>query len=342
MGSTIPIIPPQASNHAGHYDALFWLLTLLTVVFSVGVGVLILYFAIKYREGSPANRDRPSHENLKIELAWTIIPLFLAMGAFVLGAWQFVEFRRPPADVTEVFVIGKQWMWHVQHANGVREMNELTVPVGRPIKLTMISQDVLHSFYVPAFRIHYHVVPGRYTTQWFTATRPGKYQLWCNNYCGTDHSIMGGYVYVLPEQEFQEWLERGGERSAAQGHPSLVLQGHELFERYQCGTCHGPENTRDGPTLSGLAGTTRQFTNGQTAIADDMYLREAIVNPHARVTAGWSDTMPIYKELNEEQLIRLIAYIKSMGTPEDPRRAAAAAGITPQAQQGNGAQGTGN
>lgn len=315
-----PIAPPKASNFAPEFDALYGLLSLLTGVFTLIVGVVVFIFITKYRRGRKADRTNPVNDHLKIELVWTIIPTLLGLAVFAWGAKLYIEMRTPPKDAYEVFVIGKQWMWHVQHPNGVRENNELHVPIGVPVRLTMISQDVIHGFYIPAFRVQYHVVPGRYTTMWFTATKEGKYNLFCTIHCGTQHSEMGGFVYAMPQNRFSQWLANGGNRFQR---PALTMadQGKQLFDKLACSTCHGAQDTLQGPSLAGIFGKTRRFTDGSTTVADESYLRESIISPYNRITQGYDKTMPVYllrSQVTEENIRQLIEYIKSLGQPASP------------------------
>jgi cytochrome c oxidase subunit II len=314
----IPLVPQQASEFATRYDILFGIITALTIFFTVVVLALLIFFAVRYRVGSKVNRERPVHENLKLEIAWSLPPLFLGIGIFAIGAHEWIEFRTPPDDATEIFVIGKQWMWHVYHPNGVRENNELHVPLGRPVKLTMISQDVIHSFFIPEFRAQYQVIPGRYTSMWFTPTKTGRFYLFCGLYCGTDHSQMGGYVYVLPETEYAQWLAAGGERPAAPA-ASLAEEGRRIFAELNCGSCHGGQDTVFGPTLAGIAGTQRRMRTGEVLTADDDYLRNAIVNPSMHLVQGYENTMPqdYDRQLQEWQIRALIEHIKTLGAAED-------------------------
>lgn len=324
-----PIVPPQASNFAGEYDALFFVLTALTVFFSALVIFSAIILAIRYRRGNKVDRSRPVDHNPRLEIGWMMVLLFLALGVFAWGAKLYAEMYTPlnRADALEVFVIGKQWMWQAQHTNGVRENNELHVPVGRPVKLTMISQDVIHSFFVPAFRIKRDVIPGAYTTVWFTPTKPGKYHLFCAEYCGTQHSEMGGYVYAMEPTAFQEWLATGGDKLTQQAAKSLTMAdaGAAIYEQKACGNCHaGNAVPERGPSLVGIYNKVVKLANGQTARADDAYLREAILNPYQRLTAGYGPTMPVYKgTLTEEQVLQLIAYMKSLNSPgnNDPTNA---------------------
>jgi len=313
-----PLIPEQASSVAKEYDYLFALLTGLTVFFTVVVGLLVVIFAVKYRETNKnVSRKRPVHENLKVEIAWTVVPLFMALGVFAWGASLYVKQRTPPKDATEIYVIGKQWMWHIQHPNGVRENNRLTVPVGKPIMLTMIAQDVIHAFYVPEFRQQFMVVPGRYTQMWFEPTREGEFKLFCNMYCGTLHSQMVGYVRVVSPDKYQAFLASGGEDLTPRA-PTMAEKGKELFDQMNCGSCHGPSDTADGPSLVGIYGKRRQLSTGEAVVANDDYIRDAIVHTGKAVTAGY-EVMPSYEgQFSEEQILYLLTYIRSIGEAVTP------------------------
>ncbi len=312
MFSNFPMSPPSASNFAAEYDFIFYVLLALTLAFTALVGVLVIYFSAKYRKGTKVDRSRPIYEHLKLELTWTIIPLLLGLVMFFFGARLFIKMRTPPKDATDVYVIGKQWMWHIQHSNGIRENNSLHVAMGKPVKLTCISQDVLHAFYIPAFRQQIHVVPGRYTTMWFTPTQVGTYHLFCGMYCGTQHSEMGGTVVVMEPREFAEWEANGGQSSAPM---SMSQSGAKLFSAKGCNNCHGAEDTMRAPSLVGLMGTTRRFSNASPAKVDESYLRESILRPHQKLTSGYEETMPIYEgQLTEEEIINLIAYMKVLGS----------------------------
>lgn len=313
-----PLMPPQASEHAVKHDWLFFVITGLTVLFTVIVYAMVLILAIRYRSGNKVDRSHAPHENLKLEIAWSGFPLILAIGVFAWGTKQFVDLRVPPKNAMNVYVIGKQWMWHIQHSNGVRENNTLHLPAGKPVMFTMISQDVIHAFYIPAFRIQYHVVPGRYTMQWTTPTVPGKYHLFCAMHCGTQHSEMGGWVIVMPPAEFQQWLAKGGTEVAAQ-HMTSEEQGADWYKKFSCANCHGPTDTPRGPSLYALFGKTRKLADGTTAVADEAYIRESILNPYDKLTAGYDNTMPVYNgQVTEEQVLQIMAYLKSLGSVEPP------------------------
>ena len=307
-----PLSPPSASNFSAEYDVLFYVLTGLTLFFSLIVGVAVIFFAVRYRKGSKADRSRPLYENLFLELTWTIVPLVLGLIMFYFGTSLYIKMRTPPRNATEIFVIGKQWMWHIEHGNGVRENNTLHVPVGQPVKLTMISQDVLHAFYIPAFRVQEHVVPGRYTQLWFTATKAGEYHLFCNMYCGTQHSEMGGKVVAMEPKEFAEWMANGGQSVAPM---SMEQAGAKIYSKIGCNNCHGAEDTLHAPSLYGIYGKRRVFADGTSLIADEEYLRSSILRPYDHITQGYGQTMPVYEgQLTEEDVINLTAYIKVLGT----------------------------
>jgi cytochrome c oxidase subunit 2 len=313
MPFNFPLQPPRASSFADQHDALFYTLCILTLLFTAIVAFGVIFFAIKYKKGSPADRSRPIYEDLRLELTWTIIPLIMGLGIFYWGASLFVTMRVPPKDAQEIYVIGKQWMWHVQHSNGVRENNTLHVPVGKPVKLTMISQDVIHAFYIPAFRAQMHVVPGRYTTMWFTATQAGKYHLFCSMYCGTQHSEMGGTVVALEPKEWAEWIANGGQSTVPM---TLEQSGQKLYNSLACNNCHGVKDTVKGPSLMNIYNSRRRMSNGETVLADDAYLRESILRPHNRLTAGYGQEMPEYQgQITEEDVIKLVAFMKNLGMP---------------------------
>ena len=310
-----PLAPQQGSTIAYFHDWVFYVLVVLTIIFTVIVYGMVVFFAVKYRRGSKVNRHQEHHENLLLEISWTVIPTILGLVMFFVGAKLFIEMRTSPKDGEDIYVVGKQWMWHMQHSNGVRENNTLHVPVGKPVRLTLISQDVLHAFYVPDFRQQIHVVPGRYTTLWFTAVKPGKYPLYCAMYCGTQHSEMGGYVYAMPPKEYAEWLSNGGNDAEAM---PMEDRGGRLFKVLGCDStqCHQSSNTNSAPTLNGIYAKQRVLSSGENVTADEAYLREAILKPGNRLTAGYINTMPTYdQQISEEDVNNLIAYIKSLNVP---------------------------
>lgn len=305
-------MPDQASEHAARYDLLFGTITLLTLIFTVVVSTMVIFFAYRYKRGTKRDRRNIVTHNTAMELVWMGVPLVLALGIFMWSAKNFIDVRTMPKDGLEIFVIGKQWMWHFQHPDGTRENNELHVPVGRPVKLTMISQDVIHAMYLPEMRAQYHVVPGRYTELQFTPTKPGKYKILCGMHCGTQHSEMVGQLIVLNDREWAQWLEKDGNRF--KDTPlNMVEAGAQIWQDKACFNCHtGVDNPR-APTLVGLMGKTRKMTDGSTVVADRDYVRESIMMPHNRTTAGYKQTMPIYGgHLTEIQVLQLAEYIKTL------------------------------
>ena len=304
----MPIIPQQASSVAGQVDAVFLYILLVTIFFSVLIAALVIFFAIKYRKRPNAEEPKiETHSFLALEIAWTVIPLGLSMVMFFWGAHVFLEQTSQTKNAMEIFVVGKQWMWKFQHMNGRREINHLHVPIGTDVKLIMGTEDVIHSFFVPAFRIKQDVVPGKLTTTWFRATKPGEFRLFCAEYCGTNHSRMIGSVIVMPPAEFERWVS--GETGA-----TPVQAGKIVFEKFQCNTCHVPGQTARGPDFQGLFGKPVQLTTGDVVIADENYIRRSIMDPGAQVVAGFQPIMPTFKNLiTEEQLLQLIAYIRSLG-----------------------------
>jgi len=310
---SIPLMPEQASTYAWGVDALYLFLVGLTLIFSVGIALAIIIFAIKYRRRTPQDLPRPMEGAIKLEVVWTVIPFIISMGIFAWGASLYFTQRRIPAETMDVYVVGKQWMWKFQHVEGQREINELHVPVGRRIKLTMTTEDVIHSLFVPAFRMKMDVVPGKYTTAWFEATKPGRYHLFCAEYCGTNHSTMIGWVEVMEPQDFQAWL--GGETSGS----TLASSGEKLFQQLACATCHRPDSVGRGPVMNGLFGKEIQLDNGETIRADADYIRESILNPQAKIVAGYArpSIMPTFQgRISEEQLLQIVEYIKSVGPKE--------------------------
>jgi cytochrome c oxidase subunit 2 len=305
----IPFFPPSASSVATEMDLLYLFLTGVSAFFVVLVSALVVYFTIKYRRRHADEVGADIHGSLALELTWTIIPLVLAMVMFVWGGSLFYRLSRPPADSMELYVVGKQWMWKVQHPEGVREINELHVPIGRNVRITLGSEDVIHDYAIPAFRVKMDAVPGKVTTLWFNATVPGTYHIYCDQYCGTNHSMMVGEVTAMQPQDYAAWLAGG--RSAGGTTPEQA--GEKLFTDYTCVTCHLPDGKGRGPSLVGVAGSTVALSDGRKVLADDNYLRESIVNSQAKIVAGYQPIMPVFQGMiGEEQVMQLIAYIKSL------------------------------
>ena len=312
--SWIPLFPEQASTFAWQVDGLYFFILAVTLFFGLGSAAVIFFFAIKYREKEKFVKGADIHGSMVLEFTWTVIPFVIAMVMFIGGAYVFYDLYRPPTDTMDVYVVGKQWMWKFQHETGQREINELHIPVGRKIKLIMTTEDVIHDVYIPAFRTKADVVPGRYSTLWFEATKPGKYHLFCAEYCGLNHSGMGGYVYVMPQTEFDGWL--GGNTGQ-----TPVAAGKDLFEnKLGCASCHAGGPQQRGAKLEGLYLTDVKLVGGATVKADDEYIRNSILNPQSQIVEGYQPIMPTFKgQVTEEQLVSLVAYIKSLskngGTP---------------------------
>jgi cytochrome c oxidase subunit 2 len=291
---------------ASTVDTLYWFLVAISVFFSLLIGVVLIFLTVRYRRRHADEIGVPLHGNTMLEISWSVLPFVVAMVMFVWGAKVFVQMTRPPVDAVEYFATGKQWMWKFQHPEGQREINQLHVPVGVPIKMTLTSEDVIHSFFVPAFRVKMDVVPGRYSSVWFEATRTGTYHLFCAEYCGTEHSKMGGSVVVMEPADYEAWLS--GVRGQTQ-----VATGIELFQKYSCHTCHRDNSSARAPILNGLFGTTVRFVDGEALEVDTNYLRESILDPRARVVDGYQPVMPTFQgQMTEEEVMELVQYIRSM------------------------------
>jgi cytochrome c oxidase subunit II len=334
MQSGFPLFPEAASTMAGQVDALYVFLVAMSAFFSLLIAASVVYCAVRYRRRSPDEVGGSFHASMVLEVTWTIIPLGIVLFLFFWGARVFFLQVEPPANALELTATGKQWMWRFQHPEGQREINALHVPTGQPIRVEMISEDVLHSLYFPAFRTKMDVVPGRYTTLWFEATKPGTYHLFCAEYCGTQHSGMVGWVEVMTPEDYEHWLAGG----AAADKPAAAA-GADLFASIGCNTCHVEAGGGRAPSLRGVFGRQVQLSSGQTIVADASYLRRSILEPPADVVAGYQPIMPTYKgQISEENLFKLIAYIKSLGeaggvpvaAPAAPATAPAAASA-PQA-----------
>ncbi len=311
MFTNFPFFPQAASEQAGQIDALYFFLVAVTAFFTALIALMVVVFAVKFHRKHDDEVGAVIHGSLALELLWTIIPLGITMVMFVWGAQVFFHMTRPPKGAMEIYVVGKQWMWKAQHMDGAREINELHVPIGQPVKLIMGSEDVIHSFFIPDFRVKADVIPGRYNTMWFTATKPGRYHLFCTQYCGTKHSAMIGWVTAMEPSDYQAWLSGG----PAGG--SMAENGAKLFQDLACATCHLENGQGRAPSLKGVFGSTVTLQTGQTVTADDAYVRESVLNPQAKVVAGYQPIMPTFQGLvTEEQLLQLIAYVKSLGGPQ--------------------------
>jgi cytochrome c oxidase subunit 2 len=309
----LALFPPRASTMAPQVDALLFFLLGVTAVFVVLIAGLIVCFMVRYRRRADDERPIQIHGSLALEALWIAVPFAIAMVTFFWGASLYAALTRPPDDALLVNVVGRQWMWKMQHLEGRREINELHVPLGRPIKLVMTSEDVIHSFYVPAFRVKQDAIPGRYTEVWFEATRPGRYHLFCAEYCGTLHSGMIGSVVVMEPPAFEQWLAGGPALSPAQ-------HGLKLFQDLGCETCHRGDALARCPDLTALFGRPVRLRTGQTVIADEAYLRESIIDPGAKIVAGYENIMPTFKGLvTEEGILDLIAWVRSLGGTQEAR-----------------------
>ena len=309
MIANVPLWPEQASTVARQVDALYIFLTVVSGSVTILIFLMIFILAIKYRR-TPQNELAQEQEPPKLlEAGWIIVPFIIFMGMFVWGAWLYFQLARVPDNALDIYATGKQWMWKFQHPSGQREIDMLHVPVGRPIRITMASEDVIHSLFFPAFRTKVDVLPNRYRTLWFQATRTGQFHIFCAEYCGTQHSGMIGWVDVMEPTDYEKWLAGGSEGS-------LASQGQKLFQKYACDTCHTNDATGRGPVLIGLYGRDVTLSDNSIITADDNYIRESILNPQAKIVKGFTGIMPTFQgQVNEDDLLKLLAYIKSLGAP---------------------------
>lgn len=302
---------PAASSMSHEVDYLLIALTLIAGAVLALVFGLMLLFVFKYRAGSKVDRGALAKKTWRLESAWTAATLLVFFALFIWGANLYLRLSQPPADALTVYIVAKQWMWKAEHVGGQREINAVHVPVGRPVQLVMTSEDVIHDFAVPAFRVKHDVLPGRYDVLWFRADRPGTYDLFCTRFCGTDHAHMTGKIVVMEGPQYQQWLEQNGTSG------TLVADGKVLFMRYGCNGCHGGHGTVRAPSLNGVYGSPVPLSDGTTVIADDRYLRDSILMPRSQVVASFAPVMPSFAgQISEEDLIKLIAYIKSLA-PEN-------------------------
>jgi cytochrome c oxidase subunit 2 len=300
------LFPAEASGISPYVDELYFFLLLMTVVGTTLVAIIVFVFSIRYRrEKSPVATQIEG--STLLEATWTIIPLAIFLLVFVWGALLYFRIYDPPANAMNIYVVGKQWMWKAEHPGGQHEINALHVPTGQDVQLTMISQDVFHSFSIPDFRVKREVIPGRYTTVWFRATEPGTYHLFCTQYCGTQHSGMIGEVTVLTPTDYKKWLQESTSGM------SLAQNGERLFASMGCNACHSGNAAARGPNLAGVYGSKLTLTSGGQVLVNDAYLRDAILNPSQHVTAGFAPIMPTYQgQISEDGLIDLVEYIKTM------------------------------
>jgi len=326
MQSWIPLVPDSASTFSWQVDALYFYLSGVTLFFALLISSVLIFFVIRYRRRTPWEIPRPVAGSHKLEIVWTIIPFLIAMTMFGWGARVYFTQYKTPADAIEVYVVGKQWMWKLQHATGQREINQLHVPVGRKVKLIMTSEDVIHDFFVPAFRTKADVVPGKYTTLWFEATKPGTYHLFCAEYCGMNHSGMIGSVIVMEPREFDNWLS--GNTSST----TPAVAGQQLFQTLGCASCHGANGEGGrGPALAGAFGKETELQDGGKATVDERYVRDSIINPQLKLVKGFGPIMPTFQgQISEDQLVQLVAFIKSLSTGGQTQTSAPAPSATPQ------------
>ena len=303
----IPLFPESASTFAAEVDALYFFIVAVSAFFTLAVSAAVLVFAIRYRRRHAGEVGAHIEGSLPLELTWSIIPTIISMVMFIWGAKLFYEMRRPPAEAMQIYAVGKQWMWKFQHIGGQREINELHVPAGQPIRVLVTSEDVLHDLYVPAFRTKIDAIPGRYSALWFQATKPGRYNIFCAEYCGTKHSGMIGTVVVMEPAQYQTWLAGGGSEG------TMAERGAKLFQDLACNSCHLDSGQGRGPSLKDIVGTQVELVGGGTATVDEAYLRESILNSQAKVVRGFTPLMPTFQGLiSEEGLAALIEHIKSL------------------------------
>ena len=303
-----PVFPREASTIAPWTDALYLFLWAMTLVGVVLVGALVVGFSIRYRQERHPEAVQIEGSTL-LEATWTIIPLGIFLFVFVWGAWLYFRIYNPPANAMQIYVVGKQWMWKAEHPGGQHEINSLHVPIGQPVQLTMISQDVFHSYSIPAFRVKREVIPGRYTTVWFNATTPGTYHLFCTQYCGTLHSGMIGEVVAMTPDDYRRWTQ------ASTSGMSLAQNGERIFASMGCNSCHNGTASASGPSLAGVYGSTIQMEDGSRQVVTDGMLRDTILNPSQHVPYGYKPIMPTYQgQISEDGLIDLVEYIKGLKT----------------------------
>jgi cytochrome c oxidase subunit 2 len=327
MDTSFRLFPAQASTFAGDVDALYFFVIAVSAFFALVVAVAVIALGVRYRRRHEGEVGAQIEGNLTLELLWSVIPTIIVMVMFGWGASVYYDLRRDPGEALQVYAVGKQWMWKFQHLEGQREINELHVPVGRVVKITLTSEDVLHSLYFPAFRTKMDAIPGRYTTLWFEASRAGTYHIFCAEYCGTHHSGMIGQVVVLEPAAYQTWLAGGGEGSLAQ-------RGAALFQQLMCNTCHLDSGQGRGPSLKDVFGKPVELQDGSSTMVDEAYLRESILNSQAKVVRGFQPLMPTFQGLiSEEGLAALIEHVKSLSPQASAAGAPGAAGQVPPPQE---------
>jgi len=291
--------------------------------FAVVICAAVIYFFFKYRRKRVDELGVAIHGDMRLEIAWIVLPFFLLMAMFGWGAVIYVDYRHTPNDTLDITVIGKQWMWKLQQPDGRREINELHVPVNRNVRLIMASEDVIHDFSVPAFRVKMDVVPGHYNTMWFRPSKSGRYHFFCSQYCGTNHAVMGGWVTVMEQDDYAKWL------SGTTGSEDPVAVGQKLYSDLACATCHQPDGKGRGPSYNGAYGSHVRLADGSTVLVDDNYIRESILQPNAKIVAGYRPEMPSFQgQVTEDQIAALTAYIKSLKDQAPPGKPGAAESAT--------------
>lgn len=315
MYSWIPFWPDTAASSGHAVNTLFAAELALSAVIMLTVVVMMLHFAFRYRKGSDASRADRVQKTWHFEIAWTAATLGMFLILFVYGAQIYVWLFRAPRGDEEVYVVGKQWMWKVEHPGGQREINAMHVPIDKTIRVVMASEDVIHSFFIPAFRLKHDVVPGTYETIWFKADRPGVYRLECTQYCGLQHATMQGKVVVMSGPDYARWLTTQGV------HESMAEQGEKLFRAHGCSGCHGDNSTVHAPSLNGVYGTFVHLQDGSVRLADEAYLRDCILNPRSFTVAGYPPIMPDFSgQISESDLLKIVAYIQSLSGKQETRR----------------------
>ncbi len=324
----IPIFPDQASTFAQDVDALYFFIIAVSAFFAIAVAIAVIYFGIRYHKTHDGEIGARIEGNLPLELLWSVIPMIIAMVMFGWGASVYFHLRRPPAEAMHIYAVGKQWMWKFQHLEGQREINELHIPAGRSVKITISSEDVLHSLFFPAFRTKMDAIPGRYTELWFDAQTPGSYHIFCAEYCGTNHSGMIGTVTVMEPAQYQAWLQGGGMEG------TLAERGAKQFNDLACSTCHLDSGQGRGPSLHDIVGKPVELQDGSTVVVDEAYLRESILNSQAKVVKGFQPLMPTFQGLiSEENLVALIEHVKSLSPNATTAPATTPAPAAPPAEK---------
>lgn len=312
MANPYEMFPSAATTFGRYVDHIFFSLLGISSLVLLTLFIIIWVFVIRYRRGVEVPRKATSPRNVTLEASWTLIPLLIFIGLFIWAGERYLSLETAPVDALEIQVVAKQWMWKFQHPSGQRELNQLHIPLGQPIKLTLTTQDVIHSFYVPAFRAKQDLVPGRYTHIWFTPTRVGRYRLLCAEFCGTSHSQMRGEIVVMQPAAYEAWLD------SRPGQPTLAEQGARLFRAHGCSGCHFGDSTVRAPSLVGVFGSTVPLQSGEIVVADEAYLRDSILLPKKQVVAGYAPVMPSFSgQLSEEAILKLIAYIQSLASTEE-------------------------